>query len=214
VTTAAAPSPDPWRQDAVGVSAALASDVDQGLSAREAAERLERFGPNRLDAVEPVPRWRKLFAQFADPLVYLLVGAVVVSLVAWLFDGAEGMPFEVIVISVIIVGNGLLGYVQEARAEHAVAALQRMAAATAGVRRGGREERVPVADLVPGDVLVLAEGDAVSADARLVEVASLTVAEAALTGESEPVVKGGAPLAGPAAQRPLQLHLTPPTLSR
>ena len=199
MTIGVAPSPDPWRQDAAEVAAALASDVDQGLSAPEAAARLERYGPNRLDATEPVPPWRKLLAQFADPLVYLLIGAVVVSLVAWVLEGAEGVPFEVIVISAIIVANGVLGYVQEARAEQAVAALQRMAAATAGVRRGGREERVPAADLVPGDVLVLAEGDAVSADARLVEAASLTVAEASLTGESEPVVKGVAPLAGPAA---------------
>jgi Ca2+-transporting ATPase len=199
MTIGVAPSPDPWRQDAAEVAAALASDVDQGLSAPEAAARLERFGPNRLDATEPVPQWRKLLAQFADPLVYLLIGAVVVSMVAWVLEGAEGVPFEVIVISAIIVANGALGYVQEARAEQAVAALQRMAAATAGVRRGGREERVPATDLVPGDVLVLAEGDAVSADARLVEAASLTVAEASLTGESEPVVKGVAPLAGPAA---------------
>jgi P-type Ca2+ transporter type 2C len=194
-----APSPDPWRQDAADVAAALASDVHRGLSAPEAAARLERYGPNRLDATEPVPPWRKLVVQFADPLVYLLIGAVVVSLAAWLLEGAAGVPFEVIVISAIIVANGALGYVQEARAEQAVAALQRMAAATAGVWRGGREERVPAADLVPGDVLVLAEGDAVSADARLVEAASLTVAEASLTGESEPVVKSVAPLAGPAA---------------
>ena len=83
------------------------------------------------------------------------------------------MPFEVIVISVIVVLNAVLGYVQEARAEQAVAALQRMAAATAGVVRDGREERIPAAEVVPGDILLLAEGDAVSADARLVEAASL-----------------------------------------
>ena len=193
------PAPDPWRQEAAGVAAALATDVDQGLSAPEAAARLERYGPNRLDATDPVPRWRKFLAQFADPLVYLLIGAVVVSMMAWVLEGAEEVPFEVIVISAIIVANGVLGYVQEARAELAVAALQRMAAVTAGVRRDGRDQRVPVADLVPGDVLVLAEGDAVSADARLVEAASLTVAEASLTGESEPVLKGVAPLAGPVA---------------
>jgi P-type Ca2+ transporter type 2C len=78
--------------------------------------------------------------------------------------------------------------VQEARAQQAVAALQRMAAATARVRRDGREQQIPATDLVPGDVLLLAEGDAVSADARLVEAASLIVAEASLTGESEAVL--------------------------
>ena len=99
----------------------------------------------------------------------------------------------------IVVLNAVLGYVQEARAEQAVAALQRMAAATAGVVRDGREERIPTAELVPGDLLLLAEGDAVGADARLVEAASLTVAEASLTGESEPVLKLVASLPEPAA---------------
>ena len=114
-----------------------------------------------------MPAWRKLLGQFADPLIYLLLAAVVVSLVAWALEGAEGVPFEAIVILVIVVLNAVLGYVQEARAEQAVAALQRMAAATAGVVRDGREERIPAAEVVPGDVLLLAEGDAVSADARL-----------------------------------------------
>ena len=108
------------------------------------------------------------------------------------------MPFDAVVIAVIVVLNAVLGYVQEARAEQAVAALQRMAAATGAVVRGGREERIAAADVVPGDVLLLAEGDAVSADARLVEAASLTVAEASLTGESEPVLKDVASLLEPA----------------
>jgi potassium/sodium efflux P-type ATPase len=112
-------------------------------------------------------------------------------------EGGEEAPFDAIVISAILVANAVLGYVQEARAEQAVAALQRMAAATAGVLRDGREMRVPADDVVPGDVLLLAEGDAVAADGRLVEAASLTVAEASLTGESEPVLKGVAPIAHP-----------------
>ena len=92
----------------------------------------------------------------------------------------------------------MLGYVQEARAEQAVAALQRMAAATAACVRDGREERIPAAEVVPGDVLLLAEGDAVARRRPLVEAASLTVAEASLTGESEAVLKDVAPLAEPA----------------
>ena len=141
--------------------------------------------------------WRKFLGQFADPLIYLLLAAVVVSLVAWVLEGGEEAPFDAIVIAAIIVANAVLGYVQEARAEQAVAALQRMAAATAGVVRDGRRERVPAADVVPGDVLLLAEGDAVAADGRLVEAASLMVAEASLTGESEPVLKEAGVIAEP-----------------
>lgn len=145
-----------------------------------------------------MPAWHKLLAQFADPLIYLLLAAVVVSVIAWLAEGAEGVPYEALVIAVIVVLNGVLGYVQEARAEQAVAALQRMAAATVGVVRDGREEHIEAAAVVPGDVMLLAEGDAVSADARLAEAASLTVAEASLTGESEAVLKDVCPLDGPA----------------
>ena len=112
------------------------------------------------------------------------------SLVAWILEGGEEVPFEVVVILAIILLNAVLGYVQEARAEQAVAALQRMAAATPPASFATeRPQRVPSVDVVPGDVLLLAEGDAVAADARLVEAASLTVAEASLTGESEAVLK-------------------------
>ena len=121
------------------------------------------------------------------------------SIAAWAFEGAEGVPFDAIVILAILVLNAILGYVQEARAEEAVSALQRMAAPTPGVRRDGRAQRIATTELVPGDVLLLAEGDAVSADGRLVEAASLMIAEAALTGESEPVLKDAAPVAETAA---------------
>ena len=187
-----------WQREAAEVAAELGTDVRRGLTSEEAAARLARHGPNQLDSAVAVPAWRKLAAQFADPLIYLLLGAIVVSLVAWVLEGREEVPFEAIVILVIVVLNAVLGYVQEARAEQAVAALQRMAAATAGVIRDGHEMRVAAADLVPGDLLALAEGDAVGADARLVEAASLTVAEASLTGESEAVLKDVAPLVDPA----------------
>jgi magnesium-transporting ATPase (P-type) len=190
---------EPWRQDAAEVAAALGSDPARGLDAAEAAARLAREGPNRLDAAEEVPRWRRFVAQFVDPLVFLLIAAIVVSLIAWALEGADGVPFDAVVIAVIIVANAVLGYVQEARAADAVAALQRMAAASAGVVRDGREQRVPVDEVVVGDLLTLAEGDAVAADGRLVEAASLKVAEASLTGESEAVLKDAATLAEPAA---------------
>jgi magnesium-transporting ATPase (P-type) len=184
----------PWRAEVPEVAAALDSDVASGLTDHEAAARLARHGPNELDATPPTPAWRKLLAQLRDPLVYLLLVAVAISLVVWVVEDTEGVPFEAIVITVILAANAVLGYVQEAKAEQAVAALQRMAAATATVRRGGREQRIPARELVPGDVVLLAEGDAVSADGRLVEAASLMVAEAALTGESEPVLKDVAPV--------------------
>ncbi len=189
---------DPWLRDAADIAAALGTDATVGLSSAEAADRLQRHGANVLDAAAAVPAWRKLVAQLADPLVYLLLGAVVVSLVAWLIEGGHGFPYEAAVIVVIVLANAVLGYVQEARAEEAVAALQRMTAASAGVLRDGQETRIPSAELVPGDILTLAEGDAVAADARLVEAATLMVAEASLTGESEAVTKRVDRLDGPA----------------
>ena len=188
---------EPWRCDVAEVAAELDADVRNGLTAAAAADRLARHGRNELDAAEVVPEWRKLLDQFADPLIYLLLGAVVVSLIAWILEGAEGVPFEVVVISVIVLLNAVLGYVQEARAEQAVAALQRMTATTATIVRDGREERIVAAEIVPGDVMLLAEGDAVSADARLVEAASLQIAEASLTGESEAVLKDVTRIAAP-----------------
>ncbi|MGH8827148.1 MAG: cation-translocating P-type ATPase, partial [Jiangellaceae bacterium] len=187
--TAADAATDPWLHDAAGVAASLGTDLAAGLSHDEAAARRVRFGPNLLDAAPPVPLWRKVLKQFADPLIYLLLGAVVISIAAWLFEGAEGIPYDAIVILVIVIANGILGYVQESKAEAAVAELQRMAAPTARVIRGGVETSVPAEDLVPGDVLALSEGDSVGADGRLVESASLSVAESSLTGESEPVLK-------------------------
>ncbi|HET8525171.1 MAG TPA: cation-translocating P-type ATPase [Actinomycetota bacterium] len=193
------PRTGPWLSDIEDVAAKLGSDPEAGLTNAEADERLVRFGPNRLDPSPPVPGWRRLLRQFADPLVYLLLAAVAISLVIWAIEGAHGVPFESIVIAVILVGNAVLGYVQEAKAEQAVAALQRMAAPMSTVFRDGVQVRIPTAEVVPGDLLLLAEGDAVGAAGRLVEAASLMVAEASLTGESEPVLKDTATLSGSVA---------------
>jgi P-type Ca2+ transporter type 2C len=189
---------EPWLLEVDVVLSAVESDADAGLTSRDAAERLARDGPNRLDRGAGVPAWRKLVAQFADPLIYLLLAAIGVSIVAWLLEGAAGLPIEAIVIAAIVLGNGVLGFLQERQAEQAVAALQRMAAPTARVVRDGEEGSIPAEEVVVGDVVVLGEGDAVSADARLISSASLTVAEAALTGESEAVLKDPRPLDGPA----------------
>ncbi|MDN4476254.1 cation-transporting P-type ATPase [Demequina sp. SYSU T00192] len=194
---AAAAVTDPSTRDAAEVASAVATDVDRGLAAAEAAARLDRDGPNRLEEERTVPAWRRLLSQFADPLVYLLLAAAVISLVAWSAEGSDGVPYDVLVIMVVVLANAVLGFVQERRSAQAVAALQRMAAANAAVIRDGGLARVPAFDVVVGDLLVLAEGDAVPADARLVDGA-LWAAEASLTGESTPVAKSPAPLAEPA----------------
>ena len=176
------------------VVARTGTEPDTGLTSAEAARRLAEDGPNELDSVPPTPRWRKFLQQFNDPLIYLLFGAIAISLAAWYFEGMNGAPWDAIVIAAIVVLNAILGYTQEARAESAVEALQQMSAATSAVVRDGQVTRIPTADLVVGDVLVLDEGEAVGADARLVRAANLQVAEAALTGESHPVEKAAAPL--------------------
>ena len=107
------------------------SDPDRGLSAQEAARRLVEVGPNEITTVPPVPRWRKFVEQFRDPLIYLLFVAIVISLIVWVVEGASGWPVDAVVIAAIVVVNAVLGYVQQAHAEHAVEALVRMSAATA-----------------------------------------------------------------------------------
>ncbi len=193
----------PAMLDAGAVAAALGVDVETGFSAQEAAHRLAQNGPNELRAAPPIPAWRRVLAQFQDPLIYLLLAAVAVALVAWWVEGAgaegRGWPVDAIVIAAVVLLNGVIGHVQEAKAHNAVAALARMTAATATVLREGKPQRVPSADIVRGDVLVLTEGDAVGADARLLQTSGLRVQEAALTGESEAVLKDTATLPQPAA---------------
>ncbi|WP_240541609.1 cation-translocating P-type ATPase [Bifidobacterium callimiconis] len=202
IATASPTLDDPSLLDAATVAEALNTDVDHGLTAAEAARRLQEFGPNELAGAPPVPKWKKFLAQFKDPLVYLLLAATVISLIAWFIERsanpaeAEALPFDCIVIVLILVLNAVLGYAQEAKAEQAVAALSRMAAAHATVLRDGRPISVPTAEVVPGDIVLLAEGDTVAADGRLTATAALHVAEASLTGESVPVTKNPATLAG------------------
>lgn len=190
---------DPSTAHVGDVAEHLNTDIERGLTAAEAARRLVATGPNELEEEAPVPAWRKFLAQFQDPLIYLLIAAVVVAFIAWLVDGSDGVPFDVIVIVIIVILNAVLGYVQEARAEEAVAELQKMNAPTASVIRDGKLSTIPAAGVVPGDLLSLGEGDTIAADARLVTAATLKVAEASLTGESEPVLKNSAVLSGPAA---------------
>ena len=170
----------------------LGSDPARGLEPDEAARRLAAEGPNRLRGA-PVPApWRRLLAQFRDPLVGLLVAAMAIALLAWRWEGGHGWPVDALVIGAVLAVNAALGFAQESRARDAVAALARMTAATSTVLRGGHPWRVPDEQLVRGDILVLAEGDAIGADARLLDAAALRVDESALTGESVPVDKSAA----------------------
>jgi Ca2+-transporting ATPase len=189
---------DPSLLDAVAVAGALDTDLHDGLAAAEAAARLARDGANELRAKPRVPTWRRVLAHFQDPLVYLLLAAVAVSLLAWTIEGRHGLPVDAIVIAIVVVLNAALGYAQEAKAENAVAALADMTAATCAVVRNGQVQRIPSAQLVRGDLMELAEGDLVGADARLVQAAALRVQEASLTGESEAVLKDTATLPAPA----------------
>ncbi len=191
--------PDPALLDATAVVEKLRTDPQAGLTAVEAARRLVVVGANDIESVPPAPAYRKLLAQFRSPLIYLLLAALIASLAVWAVEGADGWPVDAVVIAVILVLNALLGYAQEERAERAVGALARMAATSATVIRDGGHCIVPAAAVVPGDVLLLAEGDAVAADARLLSSAGLEVSEAALTGLSEPVLKDARTLPEPAA---------------
>jgi Ca2+-transporting ATPase len=172
----------------------LGSDEERGLSAAAAGERLARFGRNELATEQPLPGWRKFLAQFYDPLVVLLLIATAISAALWLVERDAALPYEAIAIFAVVLVNAVLSYVQQARAERAVAALRQMSAAKAQVLRDGERRTMAAADLVPGDVLFVAEGDTVPADARLLQCQALQTAEAALTGESLPVGKDLAPV--------------------
>ena len=187
--TPSAQPPAPFAESPDAVAAACGTSPDAGLSEAEAARRLGSDGPNELPSEPPVPAWRRLLAQFQDPLVYLLIVAIVVSAIAWVLEGAHGVPVDALVILAVITLNAVLGFVQESRASDAVAALSEMTRATSTVLRGGSRLTVPSADLVRGDVLVLGEGDQVGADARLLSAASLRVVESSLTGEADAVAK-------------------------
>ncbi len=199
VTAKAGSLGDPSVMDADAVAKAVEVDTENGLSTQEASHRLAQNGPNELSAAPRPPAWRRILSQFQDPLIYLLLAAVTIALVAWGIEGRVGWPVDAIVIAAIVLLNGVLGHVQEAKAENAVAALAKMTAATAAVVRDGKPQRVSSAELVCGDVLLLAEGDAVGADARLIQASTLRVQEASLTGESEAVLKVVATLPAPAA---------------
>ncbi|MGN0777565.1 MAG: cation-translocating P-type ATPase [Aristaeellaceae bacterium] len=168
--------------------------TQQGLSGQEAADRLTQYGPNRLKEGQKVSLLSRFLKQLADPMIIVLLAAAALSGVTAIYAG-ESLA-DVFIILFVVLLNAVLGVVQESKAEDAIAALKTMTAATSRVMRDGRLTVVHSDELIPGDVIHLEAGDAVPADCRILECASLKVEEAALTGESVPVVKDEAALNG------------------
>ena len=166
---------------------ALGTDAGSGLGEEEAARRLEELGPNELEDRGTRSPWAILWEQFTSTMIVILIVAALAS--ALLGDYEDS-----IAIAVIVVLNAALGFVQEYRAERAMAALKRLSAPRVKVHREGHVREISARELVPGDVVLLEAGNLVPADGRLVEGANLRVQEAALTGESEPVGKDTAAL--------------------
>ena len=163
------------------------SATETGLSAAEAEKRLEKNGKNKLKAAKKDSLIKRFFMQMADPMILILLAAAAISAVTSIYEGEA--PTDVFIILFVVIINAVLGVYQESKAEKAIEALQEMSAATSKVLRDGKVVQVKSEDLVVGDVVLLEAGDAVPADGRLLESASLKIEEAALTGESVPVNK-------------------------
>ncbi len=186
----------PYLAESEAVIEDMRTDPDRGLSRQEAQRRLEEYGSNELRGQPPVPLWRRALEQLKDPLVILLILAALISGTAWVLEGAHGAPIEAIVVLLVVTFNVGIGLVQESRAADAVAALAKMTEAHSTVVRDGELWDIPATDVVPGDILQLAEGDEVGADARLLAATNLRIAEASLTGESTAVEKNAGVLSG------------------
>lgn len=158
-----------------------------GLTSAEASARLERFGENRVKVRGGTPSWVRLARQFTAPLVLVLIAAAVVT-------GFLGEWVDASVIFIVVVVNAIIGFLQESKAESALEALMKMVVAEAVVRRDGKKIRVNSFEIVPGDIVILAGGDRVPADIRLLETKSLQIDESSLTGESVPASKRPDPL--------------------
>jgi magnesium-transporting ATPase (P-type) len=171
-----------WYQLDVEETLAALDGTLGGLTDLEAAKRLADHGPNALPEAKRRSLVTVVLRQFASPLIYILFAAAVIAFIV-------GKSGDAGVILLVVILNALIGAFQEGRAEHSMAALRKLSSLHARVLRGGTERSIEVRDLVPGDMLLLAAGDAVGADARVLKVAALAAAEAALTGESLTVAK-------------------------
>ncbi len=176
---------------------------DDGLSGEEAQRRLAAYGQNSIAIKKEISPLSIFINQFKNMLVILLLLAAFVSLAISFLDPEHADILDALLIFAIVIANAIFGFVQEYKAEKSIEALTRMAAPKATVIRGGREIEIASEDVVPGDVLVLREGDKIAADARLIEAFSLFCDESSLTGESLPSLKkaGVSPSAAPLAER-------------
>jgi len=165
-----------------------------GLDLDEAARRLSRVGPNELEQLTKISPVGIFLSQFLDALILVLIAAAIISAYFGVTGGGTTELYDAALIAFIVLLNGVLGFVQEYRAERSLEALRNLAAPRARVVRGGEPKSIPSREVVPGDLLMLAPGDKVAADARLVEAVNLGVNEASLTGESLPVAKHTDPL--------------------
>jgi len=176
-----------YNQSAAEVLQELGAGLD-GLTTAEAQKRLEQYGPNKLKEAEKPTLLQRFVAQLKDPMLIILMIAAGVSALTGMLAG-ENEWAEVIIILAVVLLNAILGVIQESKAEAAIEALQTMTAATCKVMRDGKMVVLHSDELVPGDVILLEAGDAVPADGRIIENASMKIEEAALTGESVPVNK-------------------------
>ena len=176
-----------YGRDVDAIARNLDADLDKGLTAAEAADRLKTYGANKLAEAKKDSPLVMFLRQFANPLlIILLVGAAI--------SGYTGHWVDAIAIFVIVLINAAISFIQELKAEKSLAALSAMAAPMANIRRDGQWQEIPAVDIVPGDVLRIKAGDILAADVRLIEANSLQMEEAALTGESEPVDKHDKPI--------------------
>jgi len=203
------PAAEPWHSLTPAEAAEkLGTDPAAGLSAADAARRLAADGPNTLDTGGGVSIGALVWAQVANPMVYLLAGAAAVSVLA-------GKVFDAAVIALIVVANVIIGVVQEYRAEAALDALRKLSSPRARVLRDGELHVIDAVEIVAGDVLVLETGDKVGADGRILAETDLRIDESALTGESEPVEKEGDALdpQTPLADRTCMVYSSTPVVA-
>ncbi|MGN0448159.1 MAG: cation-translocating P-type ATPase [Acutalibacteraceae bacterium] len=165
------------------------SSSTEGLSSAEAEARLEKNGKNKLAEAKKDSTFKKLVDQMKDPMIIILIIAAAISTVTEFIENGVSVPTDALIILTVVIINAVLGVVQENKAEKAVEALQKMSAATTKTLRDGKVVSVKSEDLVVGDVILLDAGDAIPADCRIFECASMKIEEAALTGESVPVNK-------------------------
>jgi len=161
----------------------------RGLSEKEAERRLEEYGKNAIEKDSSINPWKIFIAQFKDFLIIIMILAAAISYAMSFLPGGEDHLIDSILIGIILIANAIIGFVQEYRAEKGILALKKLSAPKAIVLRDGSEKEIPSELVVPGDILILEQGDKIPADARLVEHANLEVDESTLTGESLPVIK-------------------------